>query len=507
MMAGNKIFVLDDLGNIASPAWIKDNPEKVQNQKDEHWRKNFDNPELILNIHAEIDKRHLLDHKEKLSSFINCATAYLNPPELHKSGAYKGDSSVGKDNLIKSVLALFPEEDWIFLTNATSSVMEDDIARYKILAYSEMNANRDDGANCHLIEILKQVTEGGTSSMKKDLKTGYRTTKHIIQEQKTVLYGTTESESDEELGTRFIIYGVLGHPTKTKKVNENTLNWFAGSIKCESDGWIAEGIRKFDFRNVRIPYAPFLKGAINGRDIFDCSNPRSMRDVKRIMAHASAVTWLYQDQRKISNGYIISEIFDFLLVVLVSGDFFNQTYEGLGDVRLKNVLQVMKDFEIKRNVELVPRKEIQKALGVTRNTIKGYLNGLNNLSMVSFVEKDGNNLLYKRCQEGIKKPLIGVSFNELKEYLEECQGVKIRKEYCTILEKLQNMLENEEKTVPSEKIDTLKLTPLVENIKDGDLINHKCHICGDQSCIDWDTNAQGRPICDSCKRAKEAQKC
>lgn len=38
-----------------------------------------------------------------------------------------------------------------------------------------------------------------------------------------------------------------------------------------------------------------------------------------------------------------------------------------------------------------------------------------------------------------------------------------------------------------------------------EMINHRCHICGDTSCIAWDNTAQGKPICDSCKRQKEAQ--
>lgn len=456
----------------------------------------FEDPELILNIHKELDKKHLQDHKEKLSTFICCCTAYLEPQELRKSGAYKGNSSVGKDNLIKATLRLFPKEDWLFLTNATSSVMEDDIFDFKIIAYSEMNVNREDGANAHLVETLKQMTEGGTSSMKKDLRTGYKTPKHVIQEQKTVLYGTTESESDEELVTRFTIYGVTGHPNKTRKVNEDTLDWFAGlKERTGQDSWIAEGIKRLKYNKVIIPYATFLKKKINGKEIFDCTNPRSMRDVKRIMAYTSAVTWLYQKQRSIKDGYIVSDIFDFLLVVLISGNFFNQTYKGLGDIRLQAVLDVMKEYEKENKIDSVPRHKIQEMLDVSRNTVKGYLKGLNNLSMVSYVGMDGNNPMYKRCQKGVKKMLIGINFKDLKEYLETCKGVKISKEYCVILEKLKKTVEIEENTVPSEEIDTLKLTPSKDIMEWDPKVEvwHNCSfpvgndkMCGDSPCNEFD---------------------
>ena len=401
----------------------------------------FRNPELIINIHKELSKQHLEDDREKLTSFIGCCTAYLKPAELHKSPASIGSSSVGKDNLIKTTLKLFPPDDWIFLTNATQSAMEDDIQKYKIIAYSEMNMNKEDGANAHLLEILKQMTEGGTSSIKKDVITGYKIAKHVVQQQKTVLYGTTEEETDEEIDTRYIKIGVKGHPTKTKIVNEKTLDWFSGLNSREHiSEWVAEGIALLQYKKVIIPYAPLLKGKIDGRDIFDYQDPRSMRDVKRLMAYTCGIAWIYQKQREIKDECIISKPIDFLMAVTLCGQFFNQTYKGLGDSRLQAYLHIMRQYEKdNKGVDTIPRNYIQETLKVSRSTVKRYSKVLSNMGFIKWKYSEGNIQYYERCPKGVQRPLIGVQVDELKNYFNGIKGVQITKEHCNLLEKLEKI--------------------------------------------------------------------
>ena len=142
--------------------------EQFDDYTGETAKKKFKNPELILEIHKEISKEHLMDDAGKLTTFLVCGSSYLEPSELHKSQASKGSRSVGKDNMFHKVLKHFPKEDWLFLTRGTQATMEDDITNYKIIIYSEVNLGKDDkGANAQLVEVLKQLTEGGTSALKK----------------------------------------------------------------------------------------------------------------------------------------------------------------------------------------------------------------------------------------------------------------------------------------------------------------------------------------------------
>jgi hypothetical protein len=102
----------------------------------------FESPELLKHIHAELDKRHKLDHKEKLAVFIVAISGYLRDSRDHCSCALKGNSSSGKDNVMDTVLAHIPKEDWIKVTRATMATLEEDVINKIIVAFSEINKNR-----------------------------------------------------------------------------------------------------------------------------------------------------------------------------------------------------------------------------------------------------------------------------------------------------------------------------------------------------------------------------
>lgn len=472
----------------------------------------FKDPTLLFLIFKELDKEHLHDNLEKIGAFCIIITGYLPNPKDRKSIAFYGDTSTGKDNLIKTIFFHLPEEDTIFLTNATQSALEEDIGKYKIIAYSEFNKERENGANSHLIEVIKQMTEGGTHSLKKDVRTGFKTTLDIKQEQKSVLFGTTDIGNDEESATRFISITIRGYPNKTKDVNINTLK-NSGDPKSlinfyEGESWIKRGIdylKQFDYE-ILIPYNEILINLLKEKGLFDYQDPRSQRDVKRIIAVTKAITWLYQEQRYKIDYYgkilIISEPCDFINAIILTGQFFNQTYKGF-DSRLQAILDYFeKQTEGDYNIAIA-RNEIQKSLGInSRNTIKSRVKGLLDKQLLEFDRKEGNSYYYKRCQIGCQKGLIGISLDNIKQELlafntlegikhltpsdmiltpqitpkiyyfevleaktpEKEEGVKKDKVCCKNVVKVVN----NENTASAGKFDTLNLTPSknVLNMKD-----------------------------------------
>ena len=464
----------------------------------------FRSPDLLNLIHEELSKDHLFDDYEKMTLFIGTITSYLALPNLRKSIALKGDSSSGKDNAIKTILKHIPKEDWIFLTAATKSTMEDDIGQYKIIAYSEINVNRENGANSDLTETIKQMAEGGTSAIKKDVATGYKIAKHVKQDQKTILYGTTENETDEELHNRFIELTIRSNPQKIKVVNENTLNFFNNpnlQIVGEEDSWLAQGLRHLDkFLKVIIPYSESLK-FMQGKVIFNINNPRSQRDVKRLMAFTCAIAWLHQLQRNVvicqDQKFIIAEPQDFLNAVEIAGGFFNQSYIGF-DSRVQEVLNC-----IENNLDtegLFARSKIQKDLGISRNTIRSRFKILQDKGLIEFSSRDGNQVYYKRGQVRCQEGLIGVKFEDLFDHLSNFNmqdylknnpqliavdpikdTTKLSKNQIFSIndgfkeegvKELSKHLESSglfQNTVSTEKIDPLELTPSkikVEDVKD-----------------------------------------
>jgi hypothetical protein len=325
----------------------------------------FYEPELLKHIHAELDVKHKLDHKEKVATFIVVTSAYLLDPRDHCSCALKGNSSSGKDSNTDNVLSHFPKEDWIKVTRVTTATLEDDVQNKRIIAFSEINKNRENGANAEIVETFKQMAEGGTSTLKKDIKTGFKTAVRTEQEQKTLIYGTTETESDDELETRYVIVPIRGYREKNKIVVDDVLNKASDEEYYlrrhnQDDSWIATSISLLDKDvQVIIPFSKELSGKINGKEIFDTTKDRVKRDVKRILSLTRAIAWLHQKQRaaKYRDGitFIYAEPSDFLNALNLFGDFFNLTYSGL-DHRLVKLLEY-----VEKNVG--KHAEIIKALG------------------------------------------------------------------------------------------------------------------------------------------------
>lgn len=399
----------------------------------------FKDPQLLQKAIDTITLKHKCDNPEKATLFVTCLTAYDRDPRKRQSVALVGDSGVGKDNLSDSVLEHLPES--MKVTRATSSTLEDDIQYVKIISFSELNANRENGANKEIVETLKQLTEGGTSSLKKDVTTGFRTTRHSQQEQKTIIFGTTESRRDEELETRFITISVKKDSRKIQIVNESTLKTYADpDLILENlenqQSWLRSGLLQLEQISVIIPFAPNL---IN---IFDQSEPRSQRDVKRLMALTAAHARLYQLQRPIwqhKNGktkFIIAYPIDFINVYKIASTFFNMTYKGL-ESRFQDILDTIETLTEGDFDKSVKRIDIEKALAISKPTLRKRLEYLRNNRFVEIDKNDSKEfqVCYKRCKIGCKRLLIGVNLQELKKLISS-DIFTLYHPYCTSMDKL-----------------------------------------------------------------------
>jgi len=302
-------------------------------------------PMLISHVWQELDKKHKLDHKEKLAVFLVCCSSYLKNPSDHVSCALKGDSSSGKDNCIKNALSFFSEHDSFLLTRGTQSALEEEANNVNIIAFSEINKHRENGANSDLTEVFKQLAEGGTLVLKRDKKT-HEVIK-IRSEQKTLLYGTTESQSDEELETRYIVIPIKSDIHKNKIVINNYLESITNSITLTHNSWLKQATENLKQYDVIIPYAPHLES------LFDCTKERIKRDVKRLMAITKAVTWLYQLQRtETPEGFLVSKPQDFVIAYEITKHFFALSYSGM-DHRVMRVYDEIVNLEGKHAKQII----------------------------------------------------------------------------------------------------------------------------------------------------------
>lgn len=363
--------------------------------------------EDLLNLCLqELDETHIGDTKEKIATFILTATSELPNPRDHQSVALKGDSSEGKDNMADTILMHFPKEETFRLTRATESALEDETQTVKRIHFSEINKGRDEGANKYIVEVVKALAEGGLRVKKKDLAKQNRVTKSIEVSQKTVLFGTTETETDEELETRFVTIPVRGNEQKNRKVVNSILDEAGNKNKIIArskyeESWIVQCIRALKPVHVVIPFSSALKIQINLEDekqyLFDCTKPRIKRDVKRLLSCVKAITYLYQFQRRIEieKNHIIAyaEPCDLYVALEIFQPFFNLTYRGL-DHRTDNVLEKINELVGKHDDEILSagfgnfvgwafRHHVQKACNIqSPNTIKKHINILKDLGYI-----------------------------------------------------------------------------------------------------------------------------
>lgn len=377
----------------------------------------FEQADLFQEVHRILSERHVYDDREKLTAFLVACTAYSRDPRDRKSLALIGDSSVGKDNLMDEVLRHFPDEDVIKVTRATGPTLEDDIAERAIVAFSEVNANREGGANRDIVEQLKQLAEGGIHALKKDARTGFKNARESRQSQRTIFFSSTEERRDEELETRFICVGIPHDSRKVKEVNKRTLA-VAGDpdllfAETRNESLLKIGIGKLRLYPVLIPYAHLLA------EVFDNDHPRSQRDLKRLLALTKAHAWLYQQQRPkvVHNGLelLISHPVDFLNVYKVAVGFFDMTYRGL-EPRLQSILDFIEKQTGGDYAKETPRIQIERGIGCSKNTLKARLEILRDGNFVT-CRQEGNDWLYQRCQLGCQRVLIGVSYVEIRGVL------------------------------------------------------------------------------------------
>jgi hypothetical protein len=351
------------------------------------------NSELLYKIKFELDKDHIGDDKQKMFLFCDSCSSRLKP-EYRFSSALTGDTSEGKTNLWKTISKHLPNNWYLDLTRITAATLEDDVQDYNLIYFGES------GANKNLLEQIKQAVEDGMDVIKKDLRNDNKTARREKQPRKVGFYSTTQNPKDKELQSRYCAISVHGNESKYQKVNDNTLYIAANFIEeLERDKrrteltWIKKCLLLLEpYDIITIPYAPLFK--VNSK------SSRSQRDIKRFLNLIRSITWLHQLQR-ISFEYegkkvLVSSPEDFYNALSIGKEIFDQSLSGLGprlqevidsyiDLRKSGVIQDIDDNA--PNLDWIERNELQKDLGVSRDTIKERTEALSDLNIFRIYSK------------------------------------------------------------------------------------------------------------------------
>ena len=361
-------------------------------------------PQLLQLIKEELDTKHIRDDKEKMFAYLMTRTAFLPNPRDRKSIALVGDSSTGKDNLMDTIFHFTPLGAWEKFTNATTPTLEDEIASLKLIGFSEVNVHRQGGANADLVETLKQIAEGGVNSMKKDAATGFKTTKKTHQEQKSMVYSTTEDKKDDELATRYSVLTIKADEKKHETVNNNTLvqssdpRAIVEKYQMHEINWLSVAHLMLEPLEVVLPSNETL--CFESGKFFDSKNPRSQRDLKRLVCLAKAIAWLHQKQRPIiqfeGTKMVVGSPADFINALAIGGSFFDISYLGV-DERAKKVFDYLKE---KHPNESVSKKQLRMELGISRNTLTKRLEALEDAALIELEPQGpGRDTMVKPAQD------------------------------------------------------------------------------------------------------------
>lgn len=397
--------------------------------------KNFSDSKIIKLILEELEKDHVGDRRGKMFVFCSYVSSLLHP-DYRISVAILGDSSAGKDNLNSTCIKHMPPGKAADFNRLTGASLEDDIMSYNAIYIGEGNFQREDGANRSVIEQLKALAESGMRVMKKDASTGYKTSKDIQQDRKTIIFSTTESGHDEELSTRFCTMSVLGYESKTRAVTTRIKD-IASSVsesiadrnRIEMQSWISAGLAMLDIPDfIIIPFADRIP--------VDCRTDRAKRDLKRFLNLIRVLAFLGQNNRpkaKIDDKLILFAVpEDYLQALEIGSDIFAQSYSGL-EPRLQAVIAVMthlfKDGKAVtvegQSGDWLHRHDIQNALGIRhRDTIKTRLKSLSDMGIVQGISQSKRAYYSFSVQSSAKYPLIPF---KKEEYTKDIESIYMSK--------------------------------------------------------------------------------
>jgi len=289
-------------------------------------KKNFGNQNLLFLITDELDKDHVGDPNGKLTGFLVCCSGKLEP-EYRLSITFRGDSSTGKTNLMKTVLSHLPPHWYAWGSRFTRASLEDDIDPFPIVVFAEKTKEDD------VVESLKELSEDGLQVWKHDKETNkLRDVKFI--DRKVSLSSSTEKQTDEELATRGIVYTVTSNTDKTGDIVDD-ITYVFSKVELQSmkrkrknkPTWITVGLQNlkgFDF--IVVPYSQFI--------CFSDDTSRITRDSKRFLNLICVVAWLSQDNRasyidEDEKSVLVADLDDFFWVALLTGDIFKQSISNI----------------------------------------------------------------------------------------------------------------------------------------------------------------------------------
>jgi len=424
---------------------------------------------LLQNVSKILDKKIKKEEKNKLIVLSVYLSAYgSNPLNLF----LKGESSVGKTYLAKTVAEYFPEEDVWFIGDMSPKALIHEHGRFengkmyvslenKILVFLETPRRQT-------LEMLKPILSHDRREIEYKIadksSAGKLQTKSVIIEGwPATIFCTTDFKFLEELSTR----SLLTTPETTQEKIAEVLEYKGGKyskpwveMEVNADEDIFKNSLKLlrSHKEVCVPYADELAQR------YTKTEPRVMRDFDKLMELIKMSAFLHQKQRpsfeiELNGGrkqFVIAteydykigiDLFDHIRETTVTGlaqpiiDFFEKVICQLDEITYSTMMKRFKKVYGK----LVGRDQIRKKYTDPLETV-GWLNSGKGAI-------DGRVTVFEKCineEENPEKTRLSTSlvlkdiFSEdrLKEYLncveKKCEKNKSCNKYIVYTDELSD---------------------------------------------------------------------
>jgi hypothetical protein len=251
-------------------------------------------PNFLDKIVEVLTKRGLAgDAKNAKTIYLDLSSRLLRRPI---NRLVQGPSGAGKNYLVDSVLALFPEDAFIQITASSERafVFDDTDFRHKglVIAESATMAQSSPGA-----VLLRSFAWGDkiTYKITEKQKSGKHVTRTVTKEGPVALITTSVRGVDDEMATRFLTLSIPDTADYSTQIVEEISRQLAGGA-CNEDvtAFVAaqRWLQVTGVHDVVVPYATRLK------DLVSITTVRMRRDYQQLGTTIQASALVHQRQRE-----------------------------------------------------------------------------------------------------------------------------------------------------------------------------------------------------------------
>jgi hypothetical protein len=414
--------------------------------------------DVICKIDKILGKRIKKDRKNRMLIFLVCLSAYgCSPLNLF----LKGESSIGKTHIAKTVAEYFPEEDVWFIGDMSPKALIHEHGEYKdgkvyvslqnkILVFMETPRKET-------LEMLKPILSHDRTEIEYKIAdkraSGQLGTKRvIICGWPATLFCTTNFTYLEELSTR----SMLTTPEVTEAKIAEVLKYkglqYSRPWLCKEDEpekLLKEALKTLKSGvNVCVPYADEL--AL----LYERNEPRVMRDFEKLMELIRMSAFLHQKQREFfevvntQEVYIIANEYDYWVGRLLFEAVRKTTITGIPQPVIDFYAQIIEKIEGTISYRSMRERFVQvHKKPISRTNVRNkFVEPLESIGWLSRDRDpiDGRRVIFEKCKiesenEGTMGDYEASYFKgifpeeELKEYVHELENIWNKKTVDTTL--------------------------------------------------------------------------